>query len=172
MTHNDSQGGKIIRGAVGFMGPEGSVKNPSYEAVCTGATGHVEVYDCDYDVIDDAPKDVTYESLIKHFFMFHDPTTLNRQGNDAGTQYASVIFCHDNVQLEIATRVKEELQALVDAGKVKYSGPTVSTAVVPATTFYPAEAYHQAYLENNPGGYCNHRMRFKAWPSALPPPDL
>jgi peptide-methionine (S)-S-oxide reductase len=96
--------------------------------------------------------------------MFHDPTTLNRQGNDAGTQYASVIYCYDTKQEEIAKKVKSELQSFVDAGKVKYTGRTVTTDIRSSTKFYVAQADHQAYLENNPFGYCNHAYRFKAWP--------
>ena len=108
-----------------------------------------------------------YEDLLKYFFMFHDPTTLNRQGNDAGTQYASVIFVHDEEQRRIANKVKAELQSLVSSGKVKgYSGKTVTTAVVAAGPFYLAQKAHQDYLNQNPDGYCNHRLRFKAWPKA------
>jgi peptide-methionine (S)-S-oxide reductase len=108
-----------------------------------------------------------YEDLLKYFFMFHDPTTLNRQGNDAGTQYASVIFVHDEEQRRIANKVKAELQSLVSSGKVKgYSGKTVTTAVVAAGPFYLAQKAHQDYLNQNPDGYCNHRLRFKAWPEA------
>lgn len=76
------------------MGPTTSVANPSYRAVCSGTTGHVEVYDCVFD-----GNEETYEQLVRHFFMFHDPTTLNKQGNDAGTQYASVLYCYDQKQV-------------------------------------------------------------------------
>lgn len=76
------------------MGPTTSVANPSYRAVCSGTTGHVEVYDCVFD-----GNEETYEKLVRHFFMFHDPTTLNKQGNDAGTQYASVLYCYDQKQV-------------------------------------------------------------------------
>lgn len=108
----------------------------------------------------------TYEQLVKHFYMFHDPTTKDRQGNDRGTQYASAIFCYDDKQVEIATRVTAELQELLKKGKVQgYSGNTVTTAITRESTFYPAEEDHQEYLEKNPWGYCNHGYRFKQWPS-------
>ena len=108
--------------------------------------------------------DDEYEKLVRHFFIFHGPTTLNRQGNDAGTQNASVVYCYDKTQEEIANKVKNELQGFVNSGKVKYSGRTVTTDIRSATKFYPAQADHQTYLENNPFGYCNHAYRFKSWP--------
>jgi peptide-methionine (S)-S-oxide reductase len=76
------------------MGPPSSGANPSYRDVCSGTTGHVEVYDCEFD-----GNEETYEQLVRHFFMFHDPTTLNKQGNDRGTQYASVLYCYDQKQV-------------------------------------------------------------------------
>jgi peptide-methionine (S)-S-oxide reductase len=97
--------------------------------------------------------------------IFTDPTTKNRQGNDAGTQYASWVFCGDDEQVKIANKVKDELQSLVSAGKVtSYSEANVSTDIGPAYEFYPAHAEHQEYLDKNPLGYCNHRFRFKEWP--------
>eukprot|EP01035_Chromulina_nebulosa_P017171 gene17171-22687_t len=152
--------GSIKHGAVGFMGPETAKKNPTYREVCSGTTQHVEVYDLEFN-----GDETTYENLVKHFFTFHDPTTKNRQGNDAGTQYASAIFYYDNKQKEIATRVKSELQSLVNSGKIRYQGKTVETDIIPATIFYPAHDEHQAYLDKNPGGYCNHAYRFKEWPN-------
>jgi peptide-methionine (S)-S-oxide reductase len=151
-----------VQGKVGFMGLTGKEKeNPSYREVCSGTTGHVEVYDLTFEGDED-----TYEALCKHFFTFHDPTTLNRQGNDAGTQYGSVIFYHDETQKEIATRVRDELQGHIKDGKVQaYSTPTVSTAIVPANTFYAAEDEHQEYLKKQPWGYCNHQYRFQQWPN-------
>ena len=91
---------------------------------------------------------------------------MNRQGNDRGTQYASAIFCYDAKQKEIATKVKTELQDLVSKGKVRYQEKNVATAIVDATVFYTAQEDHQAYLERNPFGYCNHAYRFTAWPTA------
>jgi len=155
--------GVTVKGAVGFMGPPGCKKNPGYREVCSGTTGHVEVYDMEFSPA--GPE--TFESLCRFFYQFHDPTTMNRQGNDAGTQYASVIYCYSDEQVAIAKKVSEELQGHVSAGKVScFSNDEVSTDIRRATTFYKAQEDHQRYLEENPGGYCNHRMRFKEWPSA------
>lgn len=137
-----------------------AMENPSYRQVCSGQTGHVEVLWVELN-----DPEATLEALLRFFFQFHDPTTLNRQGNDAGTQYASVIFCEDAAQKEIAQRVKDEVQALVTAGKINYAGKTVHTPIVDTNPFYPAHAEHQAYLEKNPLGYCNHFYRFKDWPA-------
>jgi len=144
------------------MSPDpNAMKDPSYRQVCSGSTGHVEVLDIELN----DPVEKNFEELIKFFFLFHDPTTKNRQGNDVGTQYASVIFVHDQKQREIAQRVKNDLQHFMDAGKVKgYSGKTVETDIVSANEFYPAHEEHQQYLEKNPLGYCNHFYRFKQWP--------
>jgi peptide-methionine (S)-S-oxide reductase len=145
---------------VGFMGPADASKNPSYEDVCTGVTGHVEVYQLEFD-----GKPETYEELVKFFFRFHDPTTMNKQGNDMGTQYASVIYVYDDIQSEIANRLKDELQSALDCGLVNcFKSKVVSTDVRQATTFYEAKADHQNYLLNNPKGYCNHRIKLKEWP--------
>jgi peptide-methionine (S)-S-oxide reductase len=90
---------------------------------------------------------------------------MNRQGNDAGTQYASVIYYYDENQKLIAEKVKNELQGLISSGKIaSYQGSSVTTAITPATTFYKAQEDHQAYLDKNPWGYCNHFYRFKDWP--------
>ena len=98
--------------------------------------------------------------------MSTDPTTKDRQGNDRGTQYASAIFCYDDKQKEIATRVTKELQQLVDIGKITgYAEKKVSTAITGAFPFYAAKEDHQAYLEKYPWGYCNHGYRFLKWPS-------
>eukprot|EP00602_Paraphysomonas_sp_CaronLab_P006201 CAMPEP_0185023478 /NCGR_PEP_ID=MMETSP1103-20130426/6146_1 /TAXON_ID=36769 /ORGANISM="Paraphysomonas bandaiensis, Strain Caron Lab Isolate" /LENGTH=226 /DNA_ID=CAMNT_0027556085 /DNA_START=60 /DNA_END=740 /DNA_ORIENTATION=+ len=154
----------LIKGDVGFMGPPGAQPNPSYREVCEGTTGHVEVFDMEYSG-GEIGMEKMYEELVRFFFQFHDPTTLNRQRNDKGTQYASVIYCYDSVQKEIATRVKNELQALIDDGKVScFSEKTVTTAIKDATEFFPAHAEHQEYLMKNPKGYCNHKIRFADWP--------
>jgi len=163
-TFGKKQGGAVTRTAVGFMGPQGSKANPRYSEVCGGRTGHVEVLDCDLADPDGVGKDTVYRALLRHFFMFHDPTTTNKQGNDVGTQYASVIFVHDSEQHRIAEAVKAELQALVTSGRVRYSGKAVTTAIAGATTFYPAHQGHQNYLSKHRGGYCNHFMRFREWP--------
>ena len=154
--------GSIESVRVGFMSPHADApKNPSYRQVCSGTTGHVEVLNVEL-----TDPDQHYEELIKFFFMFHDPTTKNRQGNDVGTQYASAIFYSGDEQKEIATQVKEELQKALDGGKVtSYLKETVETDVVPYTDFYPAHEEHQQYLMKNPSGYCNHRMRFDQWPA-------
>lgn len=145
---------------VGFMNPDpNGIKNPTYRQVCSGSTGHVEVLSVELN-----DPDKHFEELIRFFFMFHDPTTLNRQGNDKGTQYASYVFCGDEEQMKIANKVKEELQSAVDAKKVKYESSKVTTVIAPMTTFYPAHEEHQEYLMKNPNGYCNHRFRFKEWP--------
>ena len=144
--------------SVGFMGPtqpkEGEY--PTYNEVCTGRTGHVEVVQIVYD------KSVcTFEQLNEHLYTFHDPTTKNRQGNDHGPQYASVVFAHDAAQKRTAEKVKAKVQKALDAGEIKdFAGKLVNTAVEDATVFFPAHEDHQRYLEKRPQGYCNHRQRF------------
>ena len=162
-TYSKSIGITLTNGAVGFMGPNTAKANPSYEEVCRGNSGHVEVYYFEYT---GGPK--AYEQLVKYFYQFHDPTTMNKQGNDSGTQYASVIYVYDKIQEDIANQVKKDLQSLIDQNKLKnvYSRDRVTTDIRHATTFYPAHAEHQAYLDANPNGYCNHRIRFSSWPEA------
>jgi len=126
----------------GYLG--GEVPNPSYKDVCTGLTGHAEAVEIVYD-----PAVVPFEKLLEVFFATHDPTTRNRQGPDVGTQYRSGIFYHDDEQRRIAEDVIKRL----DAARA-YPGRIV-TEVTKATTFYPAEDYHQDYFAKNPGqGYC------------------
>ena len=126
----------------GYMG--GAKPNPTYEQVCGGNTGHVEVVQLKFD-----PTVITYRDVLEIFFATHDPTTLNRQGNDAGTQYRSVIFYHSPEQKATAEEVIRELTA-----EKAFPNPIV-TAVEPATEFYPAEDYHQQYFENHPNQpYC------------------
>lgn len=120
--------------AVGFMG--GTVDHPSYEQVCEEETGHVEVVHLDFD-----PSVISYSKLLSVFWDCHDPTTLNRQGPDFGSQYRSVIFFHDLEQKRTALKQKEELQ---NTGK--YQNPIV-TQIEPASEFFPAEEYHQHYLQ-------------------------
>jgi len=124
----------IVSTTVGYEG--GTMKNPTYRDVCTDRTGHAEVVEVEYD-----PEKISYEDLLKVFWENHDPTTLNRQGPDVGKQYRSVIFYHTPEQQAAALASKERLEK---AGR--YRRPIV-TEVVPATTFYPAEDYHQQYLE-------------------------
>lgn len=119
----------------GYMG--GHVPNPDYQTVCTGRSGHVEVVQVTFD-----PAIVPYRDILEVFFAIHDPTAFDRQGNDSGPQYRSVIFYHDDIQRAAAEAAIRELN---DAGE----GPIV-TEVRPASTFYVAEDYHQEYFENNP----------------------
>ncbi len=126
----------------GFSG--GTVPNPSYEQVCTGATGHAEVVQITFD-----PSVISYQDLLQVFFTIHDPTTLDRQGNDVGTQYRSAIFYHSPEQKEEARKVIADLTA-----KKLWSDPIV-TRVEPFQAFYPAEGYHQDYFAKNPqAAYC------------------
>jgi peptide-methionine (S)-S-oxide reductase len=121
----------------GYIG--GSVPNPTYQDVCTGQTGHAEAVEIEYD-----PALVPYEKLLEVFFATHDPTTLNRQGADVGTQYRSGVFYHDDDQ----KRITEDVIKRLDSANV-FPG-TIVTEVTKATTFYPAEPYHQEYFANNP----------------------
>jgi peptide-methionine (S)-S-oxide reductase len=136
---------KLKSVAVGYMG--GSKKNPSYNDVCDGDTGHAEVVHVEFD-----PAEVKYNDLLTLFFRMHNPTTLNRQGNDRGTQYRSVIFYHSKDQKEEAKKFMADLES-----SKKFKDPLVTT-VEKAGTLYTAEDYHQRYLEKNPGGYCNHKF--------------
>uniref|UniRef100_A0A6T5V5V7 peptide-methionine (S)-S-oxide reductase n=1 Tax=Leptocylindrus aporus TaxID=1398097 RepID=A0A6T5V5V7_9STRA len=154
---------KSIKSAkVGFMSPDpNALKNPNYTQVCSGVTGYVEVLYVELA----NPNAQIFENLVKFFFSFHDPTTLNRQGNDRGTQYASYIFTTDRVQHEIAEKVISELQDCITAGKIEsYATKTLSTKLSNANKFYEAHAEHQEYLAKNPSGYCNHFFRFRKWP--------
>lgn len=133
----------------GYMG--GRTANPSYKDVCAGDSGHVEVIQVTYD-----PAKVTFEKLLDTFWHSHDPTTLNRQGNDVGEQYRSVIFYHGVKQRDEAEAAKKKLSA-----SGTYKDPIV-TAIEPAAPFYEAEAYHQEYYRNNRSqGYCQFVIRPK-----------
>lgn len=133
----------------GYAG--GHIKNPAYREVCEGRTGHAEVVQITYD-----PEVISFETLLEVFWKTHDPTTLNRQGNDVGTQYRSVIYYHDAEQKELAQQYKEKLNA-----SGAFSNPIV-TEISPMDTFYAAEDYHQNYFKNNPGqGYCSFVIRPK-----------
>ena len=126
----------------GYSG--GTVSNPTYQAVCTGTTGHAEVLQITFD-----PRLISYRQLLDLFFAFHDPTTLNRQGPDVGTQYRSAIFFHSPEQQATAKEVIAELTA-----DNPWNAPIV-TEVTPLMRFYPAEAYHQGYFQRNPSqAYC------------------
>jgi peptide-methionine (S)-S-oxide reductase len=133
----------------GYSG--GSAENPTYEQVCTGTTGHAEVVQVTFD-----PTVISYSELLEVFWHTHDPTTLNRQGADVGTQYRSVIFYHTPQQRQAAERVKRKLDA---SGAF---GAQIVTALVPFTAFYPAEKYHQNYYVDHPGRpYCAAVIRPK-----------
>ena len=129
--------------AVGYSA--GSTRNPTYQEVCSGMTGHNEVVLVVYD-----PKIVSFENLLKVFWESHNPTQGMRQGNDTGTQYRSGIYYFDNTQKDVAERSLESYQELL-----KQAGlPSITTEVLAASEFYYAEGYHQQYLAKNPNGYC------------------
>jgi peptide-methionine (S)-S-oxide reductase len=133
----------------GYAG--GFVKNPTYEDVCADITGHAEVCRITYD-----PDTISFGELLKVFWLTHDPTTLNQQGADRGTQYRSVVFHHDEGQRELASKLKKELDA-----SGAFRAPIV-TEISPLKEYYKAEAYHQNYYEQNPfGGYCQAVVRPK-----------
>ncbi|MAR15200.1 MAG: peptide-methionine (S)-S-oxide reductase [Candidatus Marinimicrobia bacterium] len=132
---------------VGYTG--GHIDNPTYKMICEGNTGHAEVAQIEFD-----NKKITYEQLLFIFFDIHDPTTLNRQGNDVGTQYRSSIFYHDSTQKELAEKVKSVL-------KSKYNNKIV-TEITSLKEFYIAEDYHQNYYNNNKDApYCNFVIKPK-----------
>lgn len=138
---------KRLKGVVsvlpGYAG--GTVENPSYEQVCSGTTGHAEAIQIEFD-----PQLLPFEKILDIFWHTHDPTTLNRQGNDVGTQYRSVIFYHDEEQREIAEKSKRNLEK-----EKVYENPIV-TEITSFTNFYVAEDYHKNYFERNSGAsYCN-----------------
>jgi peptide-methionine (S)-S-oxide reductase len=121
----------------------GHVKNPTYEAVCRGTTGHAEVVQIDFD-----PEKIAFEQILGIFWQSHDPTTLNRQGADVGTQYRSIILYHNESQKTVAEKSKQQANAL-------FRTPVV-TEIVPFEKFYAAEGYHQDYFKNNPNApYCS-----------------
>lgn len=131
---------------VGYTG--GTMENPTYKDICTGKTGHAEAIEIHFDA-----DQISYEEILDHFFHMHDPTTLNRQGNDIGSQYRSAIFYHSPEQKSQA----EEMIALIN--KDGFWKKPIVTSVVPAMAFYSAEEYHQDYLIKNPGGYTCHFVR-------------
>ena len=132
----------VLDTQVGYTG--GSLENPSYRDVCTGKTGHVEVVEVTYD-----PQVVSYEDLLDVFWSIHDPTQIDRQGVDVGSQYRSVIFFHDAEQESLA---RASLERIAKSGKFKSK---IATRILPATTFYGAEDYHQRYYERRGGTGCS-----------------
>jgi methionine-S-sulfoxide reductase len=144
---------EILRGIPGVLHTEvgytgGAVDAPTYEDVSGGRSGHAEAVRIVFD-----PKRLSYEALLGYFFRMHDPTTENRQGNDVGTQYRSAIFFLDEAQRTTAEKVKEQVNR-----SGKWKRPVV-TEIVPFDRFFPAESYHQDYLQRNPGGYTCHFLR-------------
>jgi peptide-methionine (S)-S-oxide reductase len=130
---------KVVSGYAG-----GATVDPTYEEVCGGRTGHAEVVQITYD-----PAEIDYADILRVFFTIHDPTTPNRQGNDVGTQYRSIILTHDDHQAAVAKQIIGEISA------AKIWGGRIVTTVEPLEKFYPAEAEHQDYFARNPySGYC------------------
>lgn len=144
--------------SAGYCG--GSTKNPNYDEVCTGRTGHAEAVQVVY-----WPNILRYESLLDVFWSNHNPTQGMRQGNDKGTQYRSAIFWHNETQEQLALASHEQYQAQLN----KDSGGDITTEIVTLEQYYFAEAYHQQYLAKNPSGYCNMQTPEK---SGLPKPEL
>jgi peptide methionine sulfoxide reductase msrA/msrB len=136
----------VLETTVGYTG--GATPDPTYEQVSTGSTGHAEAIQVVFD-----PGKISYERILEYFFRLHDPTTPNRQGNDVGTQYRSAIFYHDEAQEKTAQQVKQRVDR-----SGKWRRPLV-TEILPARRFYPAEDYHQDYLQRNPKGYTCHYLR-------------
>jgi methionine-S-sulfoxide reductase len=134
----------VVDTTVGYAG--GTLDNPRYEDVKTGRTGHAESLQIEFD-----PSKISYDDILDFFFRLHDPTTANRQGNDIGTQYRSAIFYHDDTQRTAAERAIKRAQS-------KWPRP-IATEVVAFTNFYPAENYHQDYLQRYPNGYTCHYLR-------------
>ncbi len=142
VQYNFDQVKGVSETEVGYAG--GHTDNPTYKEVCTDKTGHAEVVNLRYD-----DEVVTYDQLLQNFFENHDPTTINRQGPDYGSQYRSIIFYYDNEQKELAEKMKEEMTK-----SKKFAGPIV-TEIVPASTFYKAEEYHQKYFEKTGQKVCH-----------------
>ena len=136
----------VVKTTVGYCG--GTTAEPTYEEVCTGGTGHAE----SIEVVFDSSR-LSYEELLNYFFRLHDPTTLNRQHNDVGSQYRSAIFYTSEAQKETAERVTERWDK---SGKFKRP---ITTQIASAGKFYDAEDYHQKYLVKHPGGYTCHVLR-------------
>jgi len=132
----------VLNAVVGYMG--GETDHPNYHQVCSGSTGHAEAVQLEYDELQ-----ISYEDLLDAFFSIHNPTTLNRQGPDHGSQYRSAVFWHDEAQRAAAEKKVNELNA-----SGAWNDPVV-TEITPAGVFWPAEEYHQRYLEKNGGGFCH-----------------
>jgi len=131
----------VIDAVSGYTG--GHTEHPTYEQVCSDTTGHAEAVEVTFD-----PSKVSYETLVRRFFAIHDPTQMNRQGPDFGSQYRSVIFYHSPLQQEVAEKVKKELEP-------NYFPKTIATSIEPAHTFWQAEDYHQNYAVTHPNAACH-----------------
>lgn len=140
-----SQTPGVVATRVGYAGGSASYKNPSYEQVCSGKTGHAEVVEVTFD-----PHQISYPKLLDIFWKSHDPTQFNRQGPDIGAQYRSIIFYHSEEQQKDALTSRDAHQKKLGAQK------KIMTEIVPASPFYPAEEYHQKYFEKHGGGVCHH----------------
>ena len=132
----------VIDTTVGYVG--GEQENPTYEQVCTGNTGHAEAVEITFD-----PKKISYHDLLQKFWQIHDPTTLNRQGPDVGSQYRSAIFYFNSHQKEMAEKSKHKMQ------KTGLLSDQICTEIMPLQRFYPAEGYHQKYFLKHPGSGCS-----------------
>jgi peptide-methionine (S)-S-oxide reductase len=145
----------VLDTSVGYMG--GSTTNPSYEEVCTGRTGHAEMVKVDFD-----PNLVSYQRLLEEFWTMHDPTSLNAQGGDIGTQYRSSIYTTSAEQMQIALASRDTYQSALDAAGLDQ----IVSEILPVedTKYYLAEEYHQKYLEKNPNGYDCHSSTGIAFP--------
>ena len=148
----------VLQTSVGYMG--GTIANPSYELVCTGSTGHTETVQVIFD-----PSKISYSRLLKEFWEMHDPTTIDRQGNDIGSQYRSAIFTTTSEQVEEVQKSMAIYQAALDANAIG----KIVTQVLPADkhTYFKAESYHQRYLEKNPNGYDCHSNTGIQFPLAM-----
>ena len=135
----------VVSTTVGYAG--GKTENPTYNEVCSGRTGHAEAIEIIYD-----SEKADYDQLLEVFWAVHDPTQVNRQGNDVGTQYRSVIFYHDTEQEKKAEKSIKKLE------RSKIFRTPIATEIMPADKFWSAEDYHQKYLQMNPGGYCHVNM--------------
>jgi len=145
----------VLDTSVGYMG--GSATNPSYEEVCTGRTGHAEMVKVDFD-----PNLVSYQRLLEEFWTMHDPTSLNAQGGDIGTQYRSSIYVTSAEQMQTALASRDTYQSALDAAGLDQ----IVTEILPVenSKYYLAEEYHQRYLEKNPNGYDCHSSTGIAFP--------
>lgn len=148
----------VIATRVGYMG--GQVPNPNYALVCTGTTGHAETVKIMFD-----PEKTSVEQIVAKFFENHDPTQVNRQGNDVGTQYRSAVWATSDADIDMITGVKDAYQERLDQAGAGKIATTIDSAR--GVEFWDAEEYHQKYLEKNPLGYCNHGFNGIACPSGI-----